>query len=188
MLNWAVAEPSRGQYDWAPSDALVSLASVNDVELLPVVIYAPQWARQHPDQGASVPKNPADYARFMTALIGRYGPNGSFWAEHPELPQAADPHLADLERAASALPVRRQRDEEDYAKAYGQLLRPAYKAVKKADPGAKVVLAGLANRSYAYLNALYRRGKIRGSFDIAALHPYTAKPDGVVELTRRFRE
>ena len=61
-MNWAIAEPQQGQYNWAPSDALVSRAARSGIDLLPIVIYAPEWARQHPDQGASVPKNPADYA------------------------------------------------------------------------------------------------------------------------------
>jgi arabinogalactan endo-1,4-beta-galactosidase len=189
VLRWDLAEPAKGQYDWTTSDALVSLAARNGVELLPIVIYAPEWARSIPHEGASPPKNPSDYAAFMTTLITRYGPSGTFWTEHPEVPKRPvrtwqiwnEPHLP------FQFAVDEDKDE-DYAKTYGKLLRSAYKAVKKADPRAKVVLAGLANRSYAYLNALYRRGKIKGSFDIAALHPYTAKPEGVVELTRRFRD
>ena len=32
---------------------------------------------------------PTDFARFLRALVARYGPNGSLWAEHPEV--AAQP-------------------------------------------------------------------------------------------------
>ena len=31
------------------------------------------------------PPAPRAYARFLTALVHRYGPTGSFWGEHPEL-------------------------------------------------------------------------------------------------------
>ncbi len=163
------------------------LAAVHGVDLLPVVLYAPAWARERAGNEASPPRDPADYTRFLAVLIQRYGPAGTYWADHPEVPRRPvrrwqiwnEPHLAF------------QWDEtpgDDWAHDYGVLLKASKRAIRAADPGATIVLAGLANRSFAYLNALYRRGKIRGSFDVAALHPYTATPDGVVELTRRFRK
>jgi hypothetical protein len=65
-------------------------------------------------------------------------------------------------------------------------LKDFYSTVKAADPHAKVVLAGLANTSWTYLGDLYRKGA-HGHFDIAAIHPYTTKPSGVVRLVHRFR-
>ena len=185
-FEWVKIEPEPGQFDFSTSDRIVRLSAAHGVEVLPVVLYAPVWARERPGNFGSPPRDPADYTRFLDVLIKRYGPAGSFWAEHPELTARPirnwqiwnEPHL----------PF--QWDEtpgDDWAHDYGVLLKAAYPVVKAADPGAKVVLAGLANRSYVYLSHLYRRGRIRGSFDVAALHPYTAKPDGVVELTRRFR-
>jgi hypothetical protein len=50
------------------------------------------------------------------------------------------------------------------------------------------VLAGLANTSWKFLSRLYRKGRIKGSFDIAALHPYTAYSRGITTLSRRFRD
>jgi hypothetical protein len=58
--------------------------------------------------------------------------------------------------------------------------------VKTTDRRAKVVLGGLANESWKFLGQLYRHG-IHGYFDVAALHPYTTKPEGVVRLVGRFR-
>ena len=51
----------------------------------PVVHGTPAWAALNPGDPASPPKNPDDFARFLTALVARYGPNGSLWAEHPEV-------------------------------------------------------------------------------------------------------
>ena len=185
-FEWAKIEPRRGRFDFATSDRLVRLAATHDVELLPVVIYAPPWARQRRGNYASPPRRPEEYARFMGKLIRRYGPAGSFWGENPELPRRPirawqvwnEPHLAfqwDGRRG------------DDWAHDYGRLLRTSYRAVHRADPRARVVLAGLTNRSYVFLSHLYRRGHIRNAYDVAALHPYTVEPEGVVHLTRRFR-
>ncbi len=71
------------------------------------------------------------------------------------------------------------------------MLDAAHDAVKEADPGAKVVLAGLTGTEdgspWDILRYQYRRGGILGSFDVAAMHLYTGKPENVVEGVRLFR-
>jgi hypothetical protein len=140
-----------------------------------------------PADEASAPLDIPAYTRYLSALVKRYGPQGTFWKLRPDLPRRPvrawqiwnEPHL----------PFQWDRwSRDDWARDYGRLLRVAYRAVHRADPGARVVLAGLTNRSYVYLEELYQRGRIRGSFDVAALHPYTIEASGVVHLTRRFRE
>src|SRR4051812_7687076 len=86
-FEWVKVEPERGQFDFSTTDRVVSLSARHGGELPPVVLYAPPWPRQRPANFASPPADPADYAQFLTTLIGRYGPNGSFWTEHPELPR-----------------------------------------------------------------------------------------------------
>lgn len=185
-FQWVNIEPERGQFDFESTDRLVKRAAAHRIELLPVVIYAPEWARLRRSHYASPPRRPADYARFLGKLVRRYGTTGSFWREHPELPRRPlrywqvwnEPHLTFQWHG---------RRGDDWARDYGRLLRSSYRAIHRADRRARVVLAGLANRSYVFLDHLYRRGRIRGSFDVAALHPYTVKPRGVVHLIRRFR-
>jgi hypothetical protein len=58
--------------------------------------------------------------------------------------------------------------------------------VKAADRGAKVILAGLPNRSWQALDAIYAAGG-RGRFDVVALHPYTSTPRNVVRLVEFSR-
>jgi len=169
---------------WSETDPLVEHAAQHGIDLLPVVIEAPRWARENPNAYASPPKNPRTFAAFMVQLIGRYGEAGTFWTEHPELPKRPlrtwqlwnEPHL------------RFQWDSDaPWSRAYGSTLRWAYKAIKKADPGATVVLAAMSNTSWEFLEEAYKHGRIRGYFDVAALHPYTSKAKGVITLARRFR-
>ena len=173
-------------FDHSKTDRAVRHAVGHGLDVLPVVILAPRWARQYRNVAHSPPKKWADYARYLRSLIARYGPDGSFWLENPLLPKRPirqwqiwnEPHLQYQWSIPTGM---------DYAPGYGKLLRGSYRWIKKADPGATVVLAGLSNASWDYLRHLYRRGKIKGSFDVAALHPYTSKPRGIITLTKRFR-
>ena len=58
----------------------------------------------------------------------------------------------------------------------------AYPAVKQADPGAKVVLGGLANASWEEIDALYDQGGIKGNFDVVAIHYYARIPAQFIEV------
>lgn len=184
---WALAQRQPGApFDFAYSDRIVREATSHGISVLPVLIVAPAWARDGNEPFAP-PRDPNQYAAYLTALIQRYGPSGSFWPEHPELPVRPlrhwqiwnEPHLG----YQWAIP-----NDADYAPGYGKLLRVSYAAAKTADPGSRIVLAGLANQSWKYLSRLYRKGRIKGYYDIAALHPYTAYSRGITTLTRRFRD
>jgi hypothetical protein len=66
-------------------------------------------------------------------------------------------------------------------------LAAAHAAVKSADPGAKIVLSGLANYSWRYLASIYGIPGASQLFDVVAIHPYTAQPRGVMTILQRAR-
>jgi hypothetical protein len=186
-FEWARAQPNSGDpFDHTLSDRFMRHAASHGLDVVPVVILAPRWARQYRHVTHSPPKRFGDYTRYLRALVRRYGPNGEFWTLNPTIPKLPirnwqiwnEPHL----RFQWSIP-----QGEDYAPGYGKLLRASYKVVKTEDKGARVVLGGLSNESWKYLQHLYDKGKIKGSFDVAALHPYTSKADGIITLTKRFR-
>ena len=186
-FEWMRAQKRKGApFNHTKTDRAVRHAATHNIDVLPVVILAPKWARQYPNVGHSPPKSFADYTRYLRALIARYGENGTFWLENPLVPKRPirhwqiwnEPHLQYQWSIPTGM---------DYAPGYGKLLRASYKAIKAEDPGATVVLGGISNESWKYLQHMYDRGKIKGAFDVAALHPYTSKPDGVITLTKRFR-
>ena len=74
-------------------------AARRGLDVLPVCRARPDWAAMNPFDPASPPRDPADFARLLTALVARYGPNGSLWARAPRGAAPADPGVADLERA-----------------------------------------------------------------------------------------
>jgi hypothetical protein len=168
--------------DFSAPDRVVEAAVSHGLSVLPVAIRAPAWAAADPAQLASPPRDPADYARFLTALVGRYGPGGSFWPAHPDLPVRPlrdwqvwnEPNLT---RYWSAQP---------FATGYVAVLRAARAAIRAADPGARVVLCGLANFSWRALEQIYRAGG-HGLFDVGAVHPFTGRPSGSVKIVRLNR-
>jgi hypothetical protein len=169
--------------DFTTTDSLVSTAAARHMRVLPVLIWAPDWAAISPGHIASPPKHPADYARFAAALVDRYGPRGSFWREHPTLPKMAISHWQIWNEPS----FQQFWSEQPWAPGYVKLLKASRKAIRKADPHAKVVLAGLPNRSWTALAKVYRAGG-RGQFDVAAFHPFTDKVSGVKTILQRDRK
>ena len=183
-VRWPAIQPrSNEPPDLAATDALVLAAARRGLRFLPVVHGTPKWAARNPRKGeASPPRNVSSYTRLLRVLIRRYGPRGSLWSEHPEV---------------SPLPVRDWQvwnepnfreywSKQPFAESFVPLLRAAYRAVHRADPGARVILAGMANHSWAGLERLYSAGG-RGTFDAVALHPFTMKPANVIRLVEMAR-
>jgi hypothetical protein len=184
VFSWADAQPVQGgPIDFSHTDQVVGEAVAHGIDLLPVVIYAPGWARRDSNLFASPPAQVSDYTAYLQALVARYGPGGSFWAEHPELP--ARPLRT--WQVWNEPQLRYQWNAPGFAKDYGALLRASYKALKAADPGCTVVLAGATNLSWQIIAQLYKQGRIHGSFDVVAVHPYTATPAHVARIIELVR-
>ena len=180
------ADPSRPP-DFSSTDRLVALASTHGIRLLPVVAYTPAWAAIDPSTYASPPRDVDDYAAFLENLIARYGPAGSFWDERPDLPRRPlrewqiwnEPHLQGYWDTSG-------RGRNAWAREYAELLRSASRRIRELDPGATVVLAGLADFAWRHLDRLARFGVTR-HFDVAAINFFTSRPHRVLKGVRYFR-
>jgi hypothetical protein len=186
LFAWSSAQPTpHGPFDFSATDADVTLAVSHGIELLPVVGHAPRWARRGDAQN-SPPSAPSDYAAYLRALIARYGCRGTFWTEHPELPKRAIRTWQIWNEPSRNYQWTIPKGER-WAPGYGALLRASYRAVKDADAGARVVIAGLPNRSWRALDRLYREGDVHGFFDVGSVHPYTLHDHGVLTIVRNYR-
>ena len=180
---WHEIQPNGpAELNFAVTDAITLAAARRGLGVLPVVHHTPSWAALNQGDPSSPPKNPDDFARLLTALVTRYGPNGSLWAEHPEVSRQPirawqiwnEPNLT------------RYWNHAPWAPSYVALLKRADRALKAADPGSKTVLAGLPNESWKAVKAIYDAGA-RGSFDIVGLHPYTGIPKNVIKIVKIVR-
>jgi hypothetical protein len=199
-FNWATAQPyatwsevpadQRSEFTdaggtptrWGPLDEIVRLATTRGLTVLPTVMNAPAWdGSSAPGGHVAIPNSAYYYANFMTALVNRYGPKGTFWTKGaPRLPIEMwqiwnEPELVGFWY------------KQPFEQSYMTLLEASYVAIKAADPTANVVLGGFPNLSWVTLDRLYRIHGARDYFDIVAVHPYTRQPRGVVTIAERVR-
>jgi polysaccharide biosynthesis protein PslG len=166
-LYWCVVQ-QRGpsSYLWAPFDNIVRQARARGINILGVLIYTPAWARPAGTSASHPPTDLNDYARYVGVAAAHFGALGvhayeiwnepnlsSFWSGGPD-------------------PAR-----------YTQLLKLAYPAIKRADPTATVVSAGLSpgggygtvTSTYmnplTFLERMYANGAHR-YMDAVGWHPY----------------
>ncbi len=149
-FDWGSLQPQRGEaISWSETDAVIERAAKAGIDVLPTVTGAPGWAAPYVNvPGAGGAKAPAHlptsgaglsgWKQFLRQAVERYGPNGEFWATHPEVP---------------ARPMRTWQlwNEPNFRyfvakpnpKEYGKLVKLSYPVIHGADPGAQIVLAGL---------------------------------------------
>ena len=199
VFNWSEAQPyatesqvpasRRSEFvdvggvptDFQAMDQIVGLAAQRRLAILPVVIYAPPWdAGTNPSGGAAPPARTGPYASFLTALIDRYGPQGTFWQDHrPRVPVRMwqiwnEPNLSLYW-------------PQPFARSYVKLLRAAHAAIKLADPRATVVLGAIANAAWRWLGKIYAVHGARRQFDVVAVNAFTSTPNRVLEFLRMVR-
>lgn len=204
VFDWSVAQPysswsqvpanAQSQFvdangiptNFTDLDAIVAATAQDGISLLPVVMNAPAWDGRTFAKGiVTIPSSPGPYATFLKVLVSRYGPNGSFWRDNPQVPR--DPiRMWQIWNEPNVYPFWPQAPQPFYV-GYVALLRAAHAAIKQADPAAKVVLGGLPNYSWIALKRIIKHGG-RNLFDIAAIHPYTRTPAGVITILSLARQ
>jgi hypothetical protein len=187
-VYWPQIEPVSGIYDFTRLDALAGGAADHGIELLPFVLATPPWlgpdAARPPLRTARERKA---WKRFLKALVSRYGSGGYFWRDR-----------------GRRVPIRRWQiwNEPNFRvfwhprpapRQYARLLALAANAIRGRDPGAEIVLAGVAPVGagflpWTFLRRLYRVPGVKRNFDVLALHPYSVRAGTMVaqiELARR---
>jgi hypothetical protein len=202
-LAWSGVQPTRnGGYQWGGFDEVVEVAARHGMQVLPILYGTPAWL------SGKYTHLPVDNARMRKAWIGfveaavkRYGPGGEFWNEHattvdytPAISRPLPIRSWQVWNEANffyfAYPVSPQR--------YVKLLQISSPAIKRIDPGAKVILSGLFGEPTAsgkkgmpaakFLEAIYRTPGIENDFDGIALHPYAAFASDLEDLVEALHE
>jgi hypothetical protein len=136
---WGNIEPQKGQFNWAPLDALVleyQKAGFNELQM-DLSALSPWASSRLPapgDPGDAFPKPEylTNYASFVAAVVERYDADGI-----NDMPGLIYPiYEYGIEREFTGF-------WPGTAEEYVQLLRTAYPAIKAADPQAKVLLVAL---------------------------------------------
>jgi len=162
----------KGKFDWSRTDRIVSDCNAERLDILARLDRQPYWTRS--DRAANgPPNNYQDFADFAFALASRYKGRIRAYEVWNE------PNLA-----------REWGGKPPNAAEYVRLLRLAYQAIKRADPNAMVISAGLtptgtwspeATPDDVYLEQMYQAmgGRSDGYFDVLGAHApgYKAPPE-----------
>ena len=133
---WRAIEPAQNRYNWSSTDRLVAATARHRIALLANVISTPKWAstsRSPIFYSRYAPRDPKLFTDFLQQVVGRYGPNGSFWAANPSIPKT---------------PIRQWQIWNEqitrtfwatrpWPKTYTAFLKAAYRTIHRADRGAK---------------------------------------------------
>jgi arabinogalactan endo-1,4-beta-galactosidase len=179
-------EPS---YDWGYTDRIVTQATINGMTVLPFVYGTPSWT------GSSVRLPPVRSERarrgwdaLFRALVGRYGPNGTFWTTPELAPEGHDPNpITDWQIWNEPNSPTFMKQGHDTAGAYARMLDIADRAIHETDPDAQVVSAGLfaspagGEEFESFLHRLFQNRSVDEDIDVLGLHPYAPKIGKLVE-------
>jgi hypothetical protein len=219
-IIWPAVEPKNGEYNWAAFDPIVEEAARQGLTVLPFVIATPKWvAKKETTLPINTARQRQAYTTFLRKVVERYKPGGQFWHEHSPAViraekerQAKGPDYelpgAQLRPIAKPVPIRTWQiwneanffyfaypvSPHDYAK----LLKLSSPVIKRAEPGAKVILTGLFGKPTAgakrgmpaarFLEGLYKAPGIKAAFDGVALHPYAIDSEQLEELVEELHE
>ena len=143
----------------------------------------------NPLRGNYPPQDLGAIGDFGAKLAARYGSNGSFWAENPQLPK--HPITAWQIWNEPNIPVYWQPAPNPAR--YVQMLRLASQKIKAVEPNAEIVTAGIPDTHIGgsipllnYLRAMYRAGAA-SAFDTLAVNGYAPTGKEVVKLITHIR-
>jgi hypothetical protein len=190
---WPLVQTAEnGPFNWADVDRQIENTSLAGLEVLPFLSGAPSWAvavDRRFNSPRTLPVKTASqrfgWKNFVSQAVLRYGPNGSFWAEHPGVPPRPIRTWQIWNEQNFQYFVARPNPAE-----YGKLLKLSYATIKGIDPAAQIILGGmfakplqatykrkppLAYFASDFLERLYRTTPgVKAKFNGVALHPYTS--------------
>jgi hypothetical protein len=187
-FHWDRIEPSPGRYDFGEYDAYVEAVSRAGMDLLAILFTPPEFrAQRHPARGTYPPDNPDDMAEFAARLVRRYGPGGAFWSSNPTIPK----HPIRAWQVWNEPNLPPYWPEGPDPAEYGLLLDAASQGIKRADPGAAVVSAGLSESRQGIPFEKFVRGMFDAgaadALDVFALHAFARDAAGSVAAARTTR-
>ena len=157
-------ETSPGVYDFSLYDHVVDTAADNGIGMIAMLADYSVYGNSN----WQTPATASQYQSFVSTVASHFKGRIAYYelGNEPDIPEfwAPEPNVV----------------------AYTQLLKVGYTAVKTADPGAKVISAGLALRNENFLKGMYTNGA-KEYFDYMGFHPYSwpDSPDaGFAELAR----
>jgi len=188
-LTWSRVQPQRdGPFNWDATDTMIARLAANEITALPTLSGTPAWIAPQGTTAPVVNQAAKDaWQKFVTAAVRRYRPGGTFWTPaggtspfHERCGCGARPVPIPAWQIWNEPNLKHYFTPKPSPKQYATLVKLSRSAIDRADPRAKLVLAGLSGAKGkpgdidvpSYLRGLYRVRGVKQSFDVAAFHPY----------------
>lgn len=173
LVHWGRVEAQPLTFDWSQLDPVVGWATQHRIRLLPFVLGTPAWVARsevHPPIDNQAARSA--WKRFLRELVARYGANGEFWRARGR--EAPIRHWQIWNEPNFHRYWHPRPSPTDYVR----LLKMSARVIRRTDPRAEIVMAGVAPISGGYnwwrfLNQVYEVAGARRYFDEVALHPYS---------------
>ncbi|HEX3563084.1 MAG TPA: hypothetical protein VHU24_09635 [Solirubrobacterales bacterium] len=191
LINWSRVEPHQGVRDWSYYDSYVGALAAAGLQAQPLLLGEPTWTPHFPRPPIYSSLARRSWQSFLTDLAGRYGRNGLFWRQHASLPYLP---MVDWE-------VWNEPNLKGYwggrpnPRQYVRLLRLTGTGLRRSDPQARIGIGGIfppPQRRYGvsletFMQGVYRVHGARRAFDAVSIHPFAARPKGVLAACRQLR-
>jgi hypothetical protein len=174
-VTWKDLEPSKGIWNFAKLDALVSLAAQHNVEIILPLALTPQWASARPNEpsaytpgAAAEPSSTQDWIDYVQAVARRYKGKIAYY---------------EMWNEANSTTMWTGTPAELVA-----LQQAAYSAIKSSDPNAQLISANLESDSgLPYMQNLLDLG-YADSADIVGYHLYVSPgvPEDIAPLAAKI--
>ncbi len=163
---WDDVEPKKGEFRFEKYDRLVETLDRGGIKILGLLDYNTSWGG---DNWNSAP-NPELFTRYAREVVKRYKGKVKYW----EIWNEPDQDIYWV--------------PQDGMKAYTELLKKVYPAIKEEDPTAVVVLGGLSGGAVFPLRKVYANGG-GPYFDVVNVHPFVdpLHPDAVNTMRGVYR-
>jgi polysaccharide biosynthesis protein PslG len=183
-FNWSTIELSSNRYELGPYDRFVIAAARHRIRVMPILFDAPRFRERAATTGNPPPRSFRDMVSFAQVLWWRYGPKGSLWRQHPDLPEMPVRSWQVWNEPS----IRRYWPPKPSASQYGRMLRQVGSILSAVDPKAEVVTAGIpASRlpgTVPFKRYLQGLGRAQVPFDTLAVNAYARSAR---ELMRNLR-
>lgn len=199
-FDQATEERQRGTFNWYVPDTMVAALARHGVRGEASFVGTAPWAADPSSVGRcpwgmAYPADIGGWSDWVAAAARRYGPNGTFWDAHPELPRLPIQTWEIGNEVNSAQFWCPAANPEQYARVYSA----SADAIQSVDPGGRVIVAGLAPRFRSqgatnldvpsFLARMTAADpSLRARIPEVAIHPYGTNVPGVLGVISQFRQ
>jgi hypothetical protein len=191
LVPWAAMQPTPSPPNWSSMDSVVGNLADRGITTFPFIFGTPGWVASNVTE-APVHSDAQRQAwrDFLTQLVQRYGPGGSFWAGYPG-----------IDRPFTTYQIWNEQNGPQFFQPtpsvpeYATLLEDAASAIRGVDPNAKILLGGMAatpNHAggidiWDFLKRLYKKRGAKAAFDGVGVHPYARDLAQFKDVFQRVR-